>query len=119
MAPVESDTETWDIAFYGKAGVTTETVEIPRQPKLETPPKDSKTVMGALINMFQPEKGASAEAKPSRPASSGSANAAGAKKVDAKPTAAKKSSKTKTPQNKPVKTTKQVSNKTGTSSLAK
>jgi pilus assembly protein CpaB len=117
-APVEPDTEAWDIAFYGKAGVTVETVEIPRQPKSDTTPQASKTVMGSLLNMFQTDKDASAEAKQSRPADTGSADAAGSKKVGAKATTAKKNSKTKTPQNKPVKT-KQVSNKTGTSSLAK
>ncbi len=114
VAPVESDTEAWDIAFYGKSGVTVETVEIPRRTKEvkdEANTKTSQTVMGALLNMFQTEKDASAEARPSAKSHTEAANAA-AKKT----TGTSKNSKSKTPQKKPAK---QVTSKTVSSSKTK
>lgn len=56
-------TESWDIAFYSRAGVTVETLELPIRPtppkavaESETNPKAANSVVGSLLNMFQPAK---------------------------------------------------------------
>lgn len=92
-APAAS-TESWDIAFYSRAGVTVETLELPIRPtppkavaESETNPKASNSVMGSLLNMFQPAKDSKSEAQQPGGASSESAKAADNKQVvKARPT---------------------------------
>lgn len=59
-ATAKSDTETWEIAFYRKDGVTIETLEIPRRDKPEEkveattkPESKSSSVVGSLLDLFQ------------------------------------------------------------------
>ena len=115
----ESNTESWDIAFYSRTGVTVETLEIPRREvpvKAAAEGQGASSVVNSLFKMLQPknesktENKASAEAKPNTVAKPQAAN--GGADVS-------KNSKLKTPKNKTTKTTKQVPSKTVTSSLAK
>ncbi len=112
----ESNTESWDIAFYSRTGVTVETLEIPRREvpvKAAAEDQGASSVVNSLFKMLQPaneskaEKKSGAEAKPQ--------GATGGPDVS-------KNSKQKTSGNKTTrttKTTKQLPSKAVTSSLAK
>ena len=89
-----SNTEPWQIAFYGKDGVKIETVEIPRRPV--APPavatdtanqSASSSVIGSLLNMLQPSKNKNSETAPPNAQDSESAQVTDPKTVEAKPTA--------------------------------
>lgn len=59
QSKAESDTESWDIAFYGKEGLRIETVEVARRPVEATAaaggstPSAATSVMGTLLNILQ------------------------------------------------------------------
>ncbi len=59
QSKAESDTESWDIAFYGKEGLRIETVEVARRPVEATAaaggstPSTATSVMGTLLNILQ------------------------------------------------------------------
>ena len=128
---VDPNVESWDIAFYSKAGVTVETLEVPRRRKIESATQTSNSVMGTLLKMLQPGQGSPSEYQPANSTKSQSANAAnGKQKVGAKPTTATrkagvdknsklKTSKSKTSPSTKSQSAKQVPNKAMTSSLAK
>jgi pilus assembly protein CpaB len=131
-AAPESTTEPWEIAFYNKAGVTVEKLEVPRRPVAPKTVEDNagatrtpNTVMGTLLNILQSTKDAQREAQKSDAARSESAKAPDSKKsLEAKPAAATrtrddKSAQTNASTNKTSKASKQLPSKALTSSLGK
>lgn len=118
-----SNTEPWEIAFYGRDGMKIETLEVPRRPvappavaaESATGPANS-SVMGTLLNMLQPPKNKKSEVRQPDPRDPESARVADPKTVEAKPTAATKRIENKsqtvtksnsTTQTSPTKTTSQ------------
>ncbi len=93
-----SDTEPWDIAFYGKDGVKVETLQVSRR---EVPPpatatraadqSESKSVMNSLLNMFQLPRATSNEKQSAvQRETKERVQAADGKPVEAKPTSSTK-----------------------------